>query len=50
MSVRDFKQAQDLCLDSISRFTCYELCDYKTFISYICDVGTTQGQAALKSD
>jgi len=34
MSVRDFKQAADLFLDTISTFTCYELCDYKTFIGY----------------
>lgn len=34
MAVRDFKQAADLFLDTISTFTCYELCDYKTFIGY----------------
>lgn len=34
MAVRDFKQAADLFLDTISTFTCYELCDYKTFVGY----------------
>lgn len=34
MAVRDFKQAADLFLDTISTFTCYELCEYKTFIGY----------------
>lgn len=34
MAIRDFKQAADLFLDTISTFTCYELCDYKTFVGY----------------
>lgn len=34
MAVRDFKQAADLFLDTISTFTCYELCEYKTFVGY----------------
>lgn len=34
MSIRDFKQAANLFLDTISTFTCYELCDYKTFVGY----------------
>lgn len=34
MAVRDFKQAANLFLDTITTFTCYELCEYKTFIGY----------------
>lgn len=34
MAVRDFEQAANLFLDTISTFTCYELCEYKTFIGY----------------
>lgn len=34
MAVRDFKQAADLFLDTISTFTCYELCEYKVFVGY----------------
>lgn len=34
MSIRDFKTAAKLFLDTVSTFTCYELCDYKTFVSY----------------
>ncbi|KAG9511268.1 26S proteasome non-ATPase regulatory subunit 6, partial [Fragariocoptes setiger] len=34
LAVRDFKQASTLFLDTISTFTCYELCDYKTFVAY----------------
>lgn len=34
MSIRDFKTAAKLFMDTVSTFTCYELCDYKTFVSY----------------
>lgn len=34
MSIRDFKSAAKLFLDTVSTFTCYELCDYKTFVTY----------------
>ena len=34
LSIRDFAQAAQLFLDTISTFTCYELTDYKTFVSY----------------
>ena len=34
LSVRDFAQASNLFLDTISTFTCYELTDYKTFVTY----------------
>lgn len=34
MAVRNFKEAADLFLDTTSTFTCYELCDYKTFVGY----------------
>lgn len=34
ITVRDFSQAAKLFLDTISTFTCYELCDYKSFVSY----------------
>lgn len=34
LAIRDFKTAAQLFLDTISTFTCYELCDYKTFVSY----------------
>jgi len=40
MSIRDFKSAAKLFLDTVSTFTCYELCDYKTFVTYavICSI------------
>ena len=34
ITIRDFNQAAQLFLDTISTFTCYELCDYKTFVAY----------------
>ena len=34
MAIRDFKAAAQLFLDTVSTFTCYELTDYKTFVSY----------------
>ncbi|RWS13486.1 26S proteasome non-ATPase regulatory subunit 6-like protein [Dinothrombium tinctorium] len=34
LAIRDFKTAANLFLDTVSTFTCYELCDYKTFVSY----------------
>ncbi len=34
ITIRDFSKAASLFLDTISTFTCYELCDYKTFVSY----------------
>lgn len=34
MAIRDFKEATRLFLDTVSTFTCYELTDYKTFVSY----------------
>ncbi|RWS30570.1 26S proteasome non-ATPase regulatory subunit 6-like protein [Leptotrombidium deliense] len=34
MSIRDFKTAASLFLETVSTFTCYELCEYKTFVSY----------------
>jgi len=34
LAIRDFKQAASFFLDTISTFTCYELTDYKTFVSY----------------
>ncbi|OTF81619.1 26S proteasome non-ATPase regulatory subunit 6-like protein, partial [Euroglyphus maynei] len=34
ITIRDFQQAASLFLDTISTFTCYELCDYKTFVAY----------------
>ena len=34
ITIRDFNQASSLFLDTISTFTCYELCDYKTFVAY----------------
>lgn len=34
MAVRNFKEAADLFLDTTSTFTCYELCEYKTFVGY----------------
>lgn len=34
ITIRDFKKAASLFLDTISTFTCYELCDYKTYVSY----------------
>lgn len=34
LSVRDFKAAAIFFLDTVSTFTCYELHDYKTFVSY----------------
>ena len=34
MSVRNFKEAADNFLDTVSTFTSYELMDYHTFIKY----------------
>jgi len=34
LAVRDFKTAADLFLDTVSTFTCYELMDYKQFVTY----------------
>lgn len=34
MAIRDFKQAAELFLDTVSTFTSYELMDYKTFVTY----------------
>lgn len=34
LAIRDFKSAANLFLDTVSTFTCYELTDYKTFVSY----------------
>lgn len=34
MSVRDFKTAANLFLDTVSTFTSYELMDYKAFVRY----------------
>ncbi|KAH3816791.1 hypothetical protein DPMN_118314 [Dreissena polymorpha] len=34
MSVRDFKQAATLFLDTVATFTSYELMDYQTFVTY----------------
>lgn len=34
VAIRDFKTAAQLFLDTISTFTCYELCDYKSFVIY----------------
>ena len=34
MSIRDFKTAANMFLDTVATFTSYELMDYKTFISY----------------
>lgn len=34
MAIRDFKAAANLFLETVSTFTCYELHDYKTFVSY----------------
>ncbi|OCT83479.1 hypothetical protein XELAEV_18026021mg [Xenopus laevis] len=34
VAIRDFKQAADLFLDTVSTFTSYELMDYKTFVTY----------------
>jgi 26S proteasome regulatory subunit N7 len=34
VSVREFKQAATLFLESVATFTCYELCSYNTFIFY----------------
>lgn len=34
LAIRDFKTAAQLFLDTVSTFTCYELCDYKTFVTY----------------
>lgn len=34
LMIRDFKTAANLFLDTISTFTCYELTDYKTFVTY----------------
>ena len=34
MSVRDFKEAANNFLDTVSTFTSYELMDYHTFIKY----------------
>jgi len=34
MSIRDFKSAADLFLDTVATFTSYELMDYQTFVTY----------------
>lgn len=34
MSVRDFKTAAKLFLDTVATFTSYELMDYPTFVTY----------------
>ena len=34
MSIRDFKSAAELFLDTVATFTSYELMDYQTFVSY----------------
>lgn len=34
MSIRDFKQAATLFLDTVATFTSYELMDYQTFVTY----------------
>ena len=34
MSIRDFKTAANMFLDTVATFTSYELMDYKTFITY----------------
>ena len=34
MSIRDFKTAANLFLDTVATFTSYELMDYKRFVSY----------------
>lgn len=34
LAIRDFKTATKHFLDTISTFTCYELTDYKTFVTY----------------
>ena len=34
IAVRDFKQAANLFLETVSTFTSYELMDYKTFVKY----------------
>ena len=34
MSIRDFKSAANLFLETVSTFTCYELCDYRVFVGY----------------
>ena len=34
MSIRDFKTAAKLFLDTVATFTSYELMDYKTFVTY----------------
>jgi 26S proteasome regulatory subunit N7 len=40
MSIRDFKSAAELFLDTVATFTSYELMDYQTFVTYtvICSV------------
>jgi 26S proteasome regulatory subunit N7 len=35
MSIRDFKKAAELFLETLATFTSYELCDYRTFIYYL---------------
>ncbi|XP_054165408.1 26S proteasome non-ATPase regulatory subunit 6-like [Oppia nitens] len=34
LAIRDFASAANFFLDTISTFTCYELTDYRTFVSY----------------
>jgi len=34
MSIRDFKSAADLFLETVATFTSYELMDYQTFVTY----------------
>jgi len=35
MSIRDFKKAAELFLETLATFTSYELCEYRTFIYYL---------------
>ena len=34
MSIRDFKKAAGLFLDTVATFTSYELMDYPSFVTY----------------
>lgn len=34
LAIRDFKQAANLFLETVSTFTCYELTEYATFVTY----------------
>ena len=35
MSIREFTKATTNLLDTVSTFTCYEILDYDTFITYV---------------